>query len=116
MRHITSSLACLGLASVLFTGCGSSFSPSGVSGDFDLVSVDGEPPEVTEVGFIKLRESGNFLQPIYQTFYEGSFALDPPNTILFSGGGYGGGTFTGTFENGNQITVTEAGTILVFQK
>ena len=62
MSYFKSSLACLGLAGVLLSGCGDSFSPTGVAGDYDLITVNGVPPEVTQVGLIKLRESGNFLR------------------------------------------------------
>ncbi len=131
MRTITSSLACMGLASVLLAGCGDTpsdvgdtpFTPEGVAGVYALISVDGLPLPTeggTEAGSLSLQAAGTYSVSITESGEDftgvGTFTLVEPNTIQFTAGCCDiFDDFTGTLD-GNQITSTEDGVTLVFQK
>ncbi len=132
MRTITSSLACMGLASVLLAGCGDTpsdsgdtpFTPEGVAGVYTLISEDGQPLPIqggTEAGSLSLQAAGTYTISVtvggeVDFTGAGTFTLVEPNTIQFTAGCCDiFDDFTGTLD-GNQITSTEDGVTLVFQK
>ncbi len=117
-------IACMGLAGVLLAGCGDSpFTPEGVAGVYALVSVDGEslPAGGVSAGSLTLQAAGTYGISITEEGGDpftgvGTYTLTGSNTIQFTSGGQDiFDDFTGTLD-GNQITVTEDGTTLVFRK
>ena len=137
MRRLLS----VALASSLVFGCGDSFSPGGVSGAYNLQSVNGQnipsSETVTGPGFtftveitsgtLRLNSDNTWSVSITTTrlFTEGpttfididtesgTFTLVEPSTIRFTDSD--GDTFAGTWD-GDTITIIDNGDSLVFRK
>lgn len=136
MRRILSVAA----TTVFLVACGDSFGIDGVSGTYDLKSVNGQelPYEETEVvdgitftasitdGSVTLRSDNTWLFSITIQIAgggttitdtetaSGTFSLEEPSTIRFTETGENE-TFVATWDGG-RLTVTEDGETFVFEK
>ncbi len=135
MRRLLS----VALASSLVFGCGDSFSPGGVSGAYNLQSVNGQnipsSETVTQGGFtftveitsgtLRLNSDNTWSVSVTSSITSGgttltdtstesgTFTLVEPSTIRFTDSD--GDTFAGTWD-GDTITIIDNGDSLVFRK
>jgi len=127
------------VAAFLVNACGDAFTPESVSGQYSLVSIDGEPLPTTatttyngvpvtatvSAGAITLNENGSYTlaldvsaefggSVINTTLPDaGTFTLQEPSTIRFISNN--AGQLTGTLEGG-RLSVTYDGEAMVFER
>ena len=129
MRRLLS----VALASGLVFGCGDSFSVDGVSGTYNLESINGQDIPFSETigtvtvesGTLRLNSDNTWSVSITTSRAEGgttvtdtetesgTFTLVEPSTIRFTDSD--GDTFAATWD-GDTITITDDGDSLVFRK
>ena len=132
-------LASVILMGILLTACGDPFSPEGVSGVYNLESINGSPIPFSETetqdgvtitvevtaGSVTLNTTGTWSLSITASFTIGSittgdtetesgtFELVPPSTIRLTDSD--GDTISATLD-GDGLTVTDGGDTFVFHK
>ncbi len=138
-RLLVSTISLVVLTSTLLTACGDSFSPEGVSGFYELESINGDPIPFSETitfdgqsittsitaGSVSLNENSTYSMSL--TFQiegggttisdtetdSGTYTLVEPASVRFTNSE--GDTFAGT-KDGDRLTLIEEGMTFVFRK
>ena len=134
-------LASVVLTGALLTACGDSFSPEGVSGLYNLESINGNPVPFSETetrfgetvtvtvsaGSVSLNANSTYSISVTTQFESagtsrtdtdtdsGTFELVEPATVRFKQQGGDGDTFAATLD-GNRLTFIDNGDSFVFEK